>query len=72
MFISCIKANVAKWNTTIQRGFYNTGKSIYESNYQAIHNEYDIAVDFYGTTSLRQTNLTLLRVSHINDQMASV
>jgi transposase-like protein len=40
--------------------------------YQTVDNAYGFTVDLIGTTSLRRNDLTLLRLSNINDRMAEL
>ena len=65
-------ANSARWDGDIQRAFYNGWKSIHGLKHQTVDNAYGLTVHCCGPTSLRRNDLTLLRISRINDQMAEL
>lgn len=64
--------NAARWDEAIQRAFYNGWKSIHGLKHQTVDNAYGITVDIAGPTSLRRNDLTVLRISDINDRMAQL
>ena len=64
--------NSARWDPMIQRAFYNGWKHHNGLKHQTVDNAHGFTVDMYGPTSLRKNDLTLLRLSNINDRMAEV
>lgn len=60
-------ANAARWDPHIQRAFYNGWKSCNGLKHQTVDDAFGFTCDCYGPTSLRRNDLTLLRLSDIND-----
>lgn len=61
-------ANAARWDEDIQRAFYNGWKSIHGIKHQTIENAFGMCEDIYGPESVRENDLTLLRLSRINNR----
>jgi hypothetical protein len=51
---------------------YNGRKSLNGLKHQTVDNAYGFTVDMFGPTSLRRNDLTLLRLSNINDRQAKL
>jgi len=64
--------NSARWDPLVQRAYYNGWKHHNGLKHQTVDNAYGFTVDLYGPTSLRRNDLTLLRLSNINDRMAEL
>jgi hypothetical protein len=62
-------ANSARWDPLIQRAFYNGWKSLNGLKHQTVDNAFGCTCDMTGPTSLRRNDLTLLRISDINDRL---
>ena len=62
-------ANSIRWSKDVQRSFYNGWKSIHGLKHQTVDNAFGFTVDMYGPTSLRRNDLTLYRLSDINDRV---
>jgi hypothetical protein len=58
-------ANAARWDADIQRAFYNGWKSIHGIKHQTCENAYGMCEDIYGPVTVRDNDLTLLRMSNI-------
>ena len=65
-------ANAARWDEDIQRAFYNGWKSIHGLKHQTVDNAYGMCEDIYGPVTLRENDLTLLRLSRVNMRFAEV
>ena len=61
-----------RWDCDVQRAFYNGWKSIHGLKHQTCDIAHGFTIDMYGPTSLRRNDLTLLRLSNLNDRMAAV
>ena len=64
--------NSARWDPNIQRAHYNGWKSLNGLKHQTVDNAFGFTVDLFGPTSLRRNDLTLLRLSNINERMAEL
>ena len=64
--------NSARWDPRIQRAHYNGWKSLNGLKHQTVDNAYGFTVDMFVPTSLRRNDLTLLRLSNINDRQAEL
>ena len=62
-------ANALRWDESIQRAFYNGWKSTHGLKHQTVNNAYGCVVDIEGPWTLRRNDMTLLRISEINDRM---
>ena len=65
-------ANPARWDTLIQRAFYNGWKSIHGLKYPTLDNAYGMTFDMHGPTSLRRNDLYVLAKSDINNRIAEI
>lgn len=65
-------ANSVRWDTMMQRAFYNGWKSVHGLKHQTVDNALGFTVDMHGPTSLRRNDLTLLRESNIVDRLAAM
>ena len=65
-------ANAARWDEDIQRAFYNGWKSIHGLKHQTVDNAYGFCEDIYGPVTLRDNDLTLLRLSRVNMRFAEI
>jgi hypothetical protein len=61
-------ANSARWDSEVQRAFYNGWKSIHGLKHQTVHNSFGFTVDIFGP-SLRRNDLRLFHESNINERM---
>lgn len=61
-----------RWDTEIQRSFYNGWKSIHGLKHQTLDVAYGMTMDIYGPTSLRRNDLRLLALSGINEKLHSL
>jgi hypothetical protein len=64
-------ANAARWDDNIQRAFYNGWKSIHGIKHQTVENAFGFCEDIFGPESVRENDLTLLRLSNINGRFRS-
>ena len=64
--------NSVRWDPDIKRAYYNGWKHHNGLKHQTVDNAYGFTVDMHGPTSLRKNDLTLLRLSDINQRMADV
>jgi hypothetical protein len=62
-------ANSARWDSEVQRAFYNGWKSIHGLKHQTVDNSLGFTIDIFGPTSLRRNDLRLFRESNINERM---
>jgi hypothetical protein len=62
-------ANSRRWDPDIQRAYYNGWKSIHGLKHQTIDNAMGMTMDVYGPTSVRRNDLTLYRLSGINERI---
>lgn len=65
-------ANAARWDEAISRAFYNGWKSVNGLKHQTINDAFGICVDMCGPTSLRRNDLTVLRMSNINQRLRDI
>ena len=64
------KKKAPRWDNDIQRAFYNGWKSIQGIEHQPVENAFGFCEDMYGPESVRENDLTLLRLSRINQRFA--
>jgi len=62
-------ANAIRWSSDIQEAFYNGWKSIHGLKHQTADAAHGLTVDMCGPTALRRNDLTLLRMSDLNDRL---
>jgi hypothetical protein len=62
-------ANSSRWDSDIQRAFYNGWKSIHGLKHQTVDNSLGFTIDIHGPCSLRRNDLRLFRESNINERM---
>jgi hypothetical protein len=61
-----------RWDSNVQRAFYNGWKSIHGLKHQTISIAHGFTVHLFGPTSLRRSDLKLLEESAINDKLAAL
>jgi len=54
-------ANSSRWDSEVQRAFYNGWKSIHGLKHQTVDNSLGFTIDIFGPTSLRRNDLRLFR-----------